>query len=72
VKKFNYARVNGGSNYNSLKALREKCGAAMLRKSKSVWATQLNFGEPPATRYRLPAATRVDSECNGSGTVTIR
>lgn len=40
VKKFNYARVNGGSNYNSLKfiaILREKCDAVMQSKSKSIF-----------------------------------
>ena len=35
VKKFNYARVNGGSNYNSLElaTLREKCNVVIQSKS---------------------------------------
>ena len=50
AKKFVYARVNGGSNYNSLKlfaTLREKCDVVIRSKSKSLSATRSNCGEVP-------------------------
>jgi len=45
VKKFNYARVNGGSIYDSLRlfaTLREKCDTVMWSKSKKFIFRQHN------------------------------